>query len=808
MARATITPARRTMTAIIALTTGLTGAASLAQAQTTSTPPAADAPARGGASNGASDGASIPEIIVTAQFRAQRLQDTPIAITATSGAELEAKSVESVTDLTAIAPNVNLSQATGLNGSAIQAYIRGIGQNDSSFALEPGVGIYIDDVYYGTTFGAILELNDLDRVEVLRGPQGTLSGKNSIGGSIKLFSKKPDGNGGGFLEASTGSYGRLDFKGSADFTIADGLYARVSGMSKHTDGYMTLLDYGCLYPDSGITATTGSKSCKTGTEGGIDIHGGRLALRYQPDGSPLEINLVGDYSQNNSEQVATKLIAADNSAVRSYVADDASAGVPFDSRFITGAHSYTSYANYASGGNYDSVFGPYQVEPGSFTTSPENTAKAWGVAGHVDYQLGDHLALTSITAYREAHGKTGIDLDGSPLSLLTQEFTYGHKQFTQELRLSAQLGTLADMTVGGYYYNARDRITGRVLLPTSQLDFIQDDPVTNRSTSAFVHGELHLTDALNLIGGLRYTDDKKTYVFHRSNTDGSVPDGASLVNLLVVGLNDQSSTYTGDRIDWRLGANYRFSPELMVYAQVATGYKGGGTNPRPYVVDQIVTFDPETLVTYEAGFKSDLLDRRLRFNGTFFYNDYKNIQINRYTCSESVLSTCSEPANAGNAHVWGLEGELFAEPLDGLQIDGSFGYLHFQYTSVDASTGVSLAMKAPFNPSWQSSAGVQYKADLGHGIGTLTPRFDWTYQSAFYFNSVNADTNKVAARSLFNLRLTYASHDGDWELSSAITNLFDKFYYTGKADNYSNYGVVTGAVGRPREWFVALRRSF
>jgi iron complex outermembrane receptor protein len=215
--------------------------------------------------------ASAPDIIVTAQFRAQRLQDTPIAITATTGAQLASKNVLSVTDLTAIAPNVNLSAATGLNGSAVQAYIRGIGQSDSSFALEPGVGIYIDDVYYGTTFGAILDLNDLDRVEVLRGPQGTLSGKNSIGGSVKLFSRKPDANGGGFLEATTGRFNRLDFRGSANFTLADGLYARISGLSKHTDGYFTLYDYGCLFPASGIAATTSGGNCKTGTEGGIDV---------------------------------------------------------------------------------------------------------------------------------------------------------------------------------------------------------------------------------------------------------------------------------------------------------------------------------------------------------------------------------------------------------------------------------------------------------------------------------------------------------------------------------------------------------
>ncbi|GFM27559.1 TonB-dependent receptor [Novosphingobium sp. PY1] len=753
---------------------------------------------------------SAPEIIVTAQFRAQRLQDTPIAITATTGSQLAAKNVDSVTDLTAIAPNVNLSEATGLNGSAVQAYIRGIGQSDSSFALEPGVGIYIDDVYYGTTFGAILDLNDLDRVEVLRGPQGTLSGKNSIGGSVKLFSRKPDEDTDGFVEATTGSFGRIDLRGSAGFVIADGFYARVSGVSKHTDGYFDLLDYGCVFPDSGIASTGSGGDCKVGTEGGVDVKGTRLALRYAPVGSSLEVNVVADYAHNTSDQVATKLLYADNPNTRSYVAGDPTGGIPLDDRFLTGRHAYSSYANYAAGGNYTTVFGTnYQVEPGSFNSSPDSSAKSWGVAGTVDYELTGDLSMKSITAYRKATGRTGIDLDGSPLSILVQEFDYEHRQFTQELRISGRIGTLVDFTTGAYYYDAHDRFSGRVLIPNAFFNFVQDDPVTNRSISGFLHTELHLSSNLNLIGGLRYTDDRKTYGFSRRNVDGSLPTGEFLTdNFLIVGLDGQSGTFKGDRLDYRLGVNYRFSPSVMAYAQVATGYKGGGINPRPYTPDQIVSFKPETLTTYEAGFKSDLFENRIRLNGTVFYNDYRDIQINRYLCPESASTTCSQPANAGDAKTWGIEAEFFAEPVYGLTIDASTGYLHFKYTRVDATTLVEKDFKAPFNPSWQASAGIQYAANLGENWGTITPRFDWNYQSSFYFGSINNEYNRVAARNLFNLRVTYDSPDKSWQLSAGATNLFDKFYYTGASENVANYGVSSGTVGRPREWFVSLRRNF
>ncbi|WP_287459000.1 TonB-dependent receptor [Sphingomonas sp.] len=757
---------------------------------------------------------AVNDIVVTAQFRAQRLQDTPIAITATTGAALEARSLTSVTDLTATAPNVNLSSASGLNGSAVNAYIRGIGQNDSSFALEPGVGIYIDDVYYGTTFGAILDLNDLDRVEVLRGPQGTLAGKNSIGGSVKLFSKKPDADGGGFVEATLGRFNRVDFRGSADFTIADGLYARLSGVSKHTDGFMTLLDFGCVNPGQGIPAQR-SGNCRTGSEGGIDVKGVRGALRYAPDGSRLELNLSGDFSQNDSEQVATKLLYANNPNVRSYVAGDPFAGVPLDSRFLTGARSYTSYATYDTGGNYTTPFCapgggcvPYQVAPGGFRSSPKSTARSWGVSGTIDYALSDTLSLKSITAYRAASGTAGIDLDGSPLAVLLQQFDYRHRQFTQELRLSGKIGAIADFTLGGFLYDARDWLGGRSQIPNVQFDFLPDDPVTNNSKSLFAHVELHPFANFNIVAGLRYTHDRKTYLFHRRNPDGTLPSGIPFTtNWLLVGLDGRIGTFEGDRVDYRIGANYRFSDTLMAYAQVSTGYKGGGVNPRPYVPDQIVAFAPETLTAYEAGFKSDLFGRRLRANGAIFYNDYKDIQINRYVCPESASRTCSEPANAGDAHVWGVEGELSAQPVDGLTLDGGFGYLHFKYTRVDPTTLVTLADKAPFNPAWQANAGIQYRAELGD-IGSVTPRLDWNYQSSFFFNSTNNAGNEVPGRSLFNLRVTYASPDDGWQISAAVTNLFDKFYFVGKSENIANYGVNSGILGRPREWSVTVRRRF
>lgn len=754
----------------------------------------------------------LKEIVVTAQFREQNLQETPIAITAIDAGTLEARGQQSVADLGNYAPNVSLSQASSIQGNAVAAFIRGIGQSDASFALEPGVGIYIDDIYYGTTFGAVMDLNDLQRVEVLRGPQGTLSGKNSVGGSVKLYTREPDGTGGGFVEATYGRYNRVDLRGSAEFTIADGLYARISGVSKTSDGYFKRYDYGCVNPESGLTTTgSGGSDCQIGTEGGQDMQSVRLALRYAPTGSALKVNVNADYSTDNSEVVPTKLIYADNSKIRSYVAGDAAAGVPFDSRFITGPKSYSSYATFTNGGNYTTNFGTLTQElPGTFVADPHNKIESRGVSGKADLELADNLSLTSITGYRVADGTSGIDYDGSPLTLLLSEFGYRHEQFTQELRLSAQLGDgLIDTTVGGFYYDATDTLTGRQYIPTLLFDFTNNDIVDNRSVSGFGHMEVHLTDRLNLVAGLRYTDDKKTYHFNRYNADGSEISGIPLTtNFLLGGISGSSGEYKGSRWDYRIGANYNVTDDLMVYGQVATGYKGGGINPRPSALDQIVSFGPEKLTTFEAGFKSEFLNRRATVNGAVFLNNYSDMQLVQYQCPNSVVLSCSTPANAGDARIFGFELESFFEPVDGLRIDSSVGYLDFDYKSIkDPATLVTKDMIAPFISKWQLSAGIQYIGEFANG-DTLTPRLDWSYRSSFFYNSINNAFNKIDGYSLFNARLTYERANSDWKLSAGVTNLFNKFYYAGLAENVGAYGVVTGNPGRPREWSVTVRRSF
>ena len=293
--------------------------------------PAADQPAQP-ADNQANQ-AGGPDIVVTAQFREQRLQDTPLSITAVPAALLEQRGQHSLAEVTNQAPNVQLRQAGSSFGDSLTAFIRGVGQADFDPALEPGVGMYIDDVYYSALTGANFELLDLERVEVLRGPQGTLQGRNSEGGTIRLISRRPDANTDAFIEAGYGSRNLLSFRGGANFTIADGLYARISGTARQQTGYVDRIDYGCAHPGGGIAALSGADNCVIDHHGGIGHTAVRGQLRYHP-GPDLDIMLSADYTHIDQTNTAAVLTFANLNNVNTNPAP----GIPFDSRFICGRY--------------------------------------------------------------------------------------------------------------------------------------------------------------------------------------------------------------------------------------------------------------------------------------------------------------------------------------------------------------------------------------------------------------------------------------------------------------------------------------
>lgn len=779
----------------------------------------AGAPAFAQAAQSASDAAADDsEIVVTAQFRSQKLQDVPIAITAVDAATLEARSQTNLADVVKQAPSVVLLPATAAFGPSISASIRGLGQGDFNPALEPGVGLYIDDVYYPRLTGANFDLLDVERVEVLRGPQGTLTGRNSEGGAIKFISRQATGDGTGYVSATYGSRNRVNLRAGADFKIAESLFARVSGAFSDQGGYVKRIDFGCANPTGGIPrATQTDASCVRGDLGDVGYSAVRGIIRYAP-GDTIDLTISGDYVRDQRNQGAEVLLFGGNASPAVQLPGTA---IPFDNRFVCG--QYCNYAVY--GQPADSFRGPVATGfPLAATAGSEKVKyEGWGISGNLKINLSDTININSITAYREWDTSFSVDSDLSPLSVGFGLNALSHFFVSQELRLNAELSDKIQLTVGGYYSDERTTYFTYqdIRYAPIPLQFIGNDPVNTDSKAVYGTVIIKPTDAMTITLGGRYTDEHKDYTFFRLGPDFRTP------NVFLGALNNVRADYDGSRFDYRASLDYRFSPAVLGYATISTGFKGGGVGPRPFNPAQARPFNPEKVTTYELGLKTDLFDRHLRLNMAAFYNDFKDAQLTLLSCPQfGGPGPCALPQNAGDASMKGFEAEILATPVEGFTIDGSLSYLDFKFKCVNpavvgqasgacSSAASVVGLLADPSDGFRWAFGMQYEADLG-GSGSLTPRIDVSHQYALTGNALTPPANSPSARlgqvpgyTLANARLTWRNEDKDLDISLEVTNLFDKYYFINKFDlTGAGAGAISGQPGRPREWAVSVKKKF
>jgi iron complex outermembrane receptor protein len=805
------------------------------------------------------EGLLLEEIVVTAEFREKAIQDTPIAISAVNSEMMEVRNQVSLDQITMQVPGVSLRPNNAGMGSSLVAFIRGIGQTDFNPSVEPGVAIYVDDVYYSTITGNILDLLDLDRVEILRGPQGTLAGRNALGGAIKLFTRKADGQDDGSVSLTYGAFNRLDVKAAAGFTIIpDRLFARIAGVSRSRDGYVTRLDYACAnnmpppYTPGGFptySPARGGLGCVLGKEGGQSVTAGRLSLRWVPS-DKFEVNFSTNIVRDNSEAQPTVLIdAADNShssifngapgittvshsLVPIYFdnngngAYDVGIDIPYDRRFVT-AGTYYNYSTYINDGRStpdpmfqggtpgadNNVYKPDVLPPINHLQSEDYNLS-------VNWQLSDKTSLFAVGSYRKYLNEFSDDGDNSPLAIEQLLQRMDHEQTTLEVRLNTSLWDgFADITIGGFYLDKETNEDARVDLNYAAFDFLHGpDIVPAKSKALYGQFAFNLTERLDFTLGLRYSKDEKSYTFHRHNPDGTMvgaPAGAFFfsgnpANSGVFGLDGISIGYSSNHFDYRGALSYDITDNIMVYGQIATGYKAGGNNARPFYPTQLHATEPEELTNYEVGVKSTLFER-LRLNADVFYNDYTDMQLMVSVCKWAPAgqqTPCASVANVGDAKVKGLELEALWYPTKEITIDFSFAYINFKYKTVDPLTGVSPNSKAPFTPKIKWSIGAQYKFNLGQGNGNLTPRIDMAWQDDIFTSALNSTAVFVPAYSVINGRLTWQSADGKWQASLEGTNLGDKYYYLTVFDLMEGAGVVNGQPSRPREWAFTIKRSW
>ena len=834
------------------------------------------------------------EIIkVTAQYIAQDIQKTPLAIDAITTQDLDNRGIQDLSQLSTQIPSLNLTKEPNAFGSGVRTYIRGIGQYDTAFASEPGVGMYIDDVYYGTLFGTVFDLLDLQRIEVLKGPQGVLGGKNNIGGAIRMVSMKPGEDNSGYATVGYGSYDEIYAKGAMNLTvIPDHLFLRVSAMSKVQTGYVNIIDYACKFGNG--TGPTGAGSlpvvtqhpdCKIGTQGGTNVQGARFAARLVVFPG-LEDTFSADVIRDNSEQAPDVLYAVDAQNVANNASTDPvyfnrgngvqtltraqfyglnsdgvvnstsgipawnaavnvpKYGIPWDQRFIpTGSRIFnTTYATNTS------------QEGLRYTDGGK--VHAWGLSNLIDWDVSDRIHFKSITGYRYYESSSGNDSDVSPLSYQLTTSYPTNREFQQEGRLTGALfDDKLEWTAGLFYYNRTNHQHGPVTLDANYatgatfLVFEQNDKYATENKSAYVHLIYHLTDDLELFGGWRYTKETKTYYFDHSGVVPGYPlggffratiDPALDCNIFAGHLCDHSispaltpHTSRTNRPDWRAGVDYSFNSEVMAYFQFSTGYRTGGTNSRPFAPDQLDSYGPETLTSYEVGLKSDWFDNRLRVNAAFYYAQYGNTitPLSQTDFSLGFPLPYVHYVNLGSSTDKGFEIEATLIPVEGFVIDSNVSWTHLRSGSLPGAPagyvdGCSAAgFAAGLCPQVTAGAvrvgtspilfpettfhiGAQYTFDM-NDAGKFTPRLDYNWQDVVYQDANNNPNTALPARGLLDARLTWDAPVGGWSAALEVQNLADKRYFL---DLFNlaifGQGSIEGQPGMPRTWLFTVRKNF
>ena len=793
----------------------------------------------------AEDSGGLQEVIVTAQYREENLQQTPIAITAITAQDLQQRGFTTASEVAYTVPNASFRPAQAAFGNTMTAFIRGIGQNDFLPEFEPGVGVYFDDVLFPVTMGSAVDLMDLERVEVLRGPQGTLFGRGAIGGAVRYISKEPKGDNTGNIALTYGRFNRLDLRASYDFGITDTLFARVTGVSKSSEGYQDVYDFACINPSQAgrlpVRAPNRGADCKLGTQGGTDVAGARATIRWVPS-DDFSLSITGDFANDNSEVRPDTLVALTPTLPGAFqVWSDhylfPKYGVRLDQRFVP-SNRYVSYATYddpASGLKFD----------------PKTALKQSGVSAKSDWKINDAVRSEVIVSYRKFDGQFATDADQSPVNEQTVDGRQSFQSRTAEARFSGRLFDKMDWTVGAFYLNARFHSDQTVSIPAlifagayagalavpgttvaqaeAQAAAVIDGPARflvnghnitdSENKSAFAHVVYDLTDKLSVTGGVRESKDIKNEHFD---------------NTIVQAALDTDENH----FDWKAGVDYKFTDTLLGYVSAATGYRPQSFNPRPFQRTQFVKVDGEEAKSYELGVKADLLERKLRVNGAVFYVDYgkRIVGVPGTECTlanptgtdppiyktvpagtpGSVTDTIGNVCLSSNitsrtfyqnfpGKIKGAELEVTFRPIDPLTINASYGYTDFTADDLNAPNVVNdLPAYVPKN-NWSFAAFYQFGLSSG---ATITPRID-VYGQSEICTSITTKASCSDGYELANARLEWSSPDRAWTSSVGVQNLANKQYYLNKFD-LSGFGQPTteGQPGAPREWYVSVSRNF
>lgn len=741
------------------------------------------------------NGFTLEEVIVTARRVDENLQDVPVSVTIATAADLERQGITKTTDLTDIVPNLQFATYGTLTGnnSAAQVFIRGIGQTDATAGVDPGVGIYVDDVYMGRSVGGAMDFRDIASTQVLRGPQGTLFGRNTIGGAVLVTTNKPGA--GNTLRVGIGEDSLFEGFGAFDLVNTDTLGIRAALGTRSRDGYVTRVFDNKDFGDDGMFT-------------------GQLTVAFTP-AENLEVTLRGDYTKEDENGSPFVFLEINETSAFPMIAS-AFAGCP-GSSFPPPvpvpnvddprcANDFQALGDFTNGG----------------TSAAFSTLENIGLSMTIDWDVSDTLSLVSITSARQLDWTGARDADNTPLLILSTNGDSENEQFSQEIRAHFTFDRL-DGVLGAYYFeeDTFDKFRAELGTPGTSYD-TNEVNLDSAAFALFTEWSFQFSDALSVSAGLRYTSEEKDLSGLWANVAGvTTPQppfptalcpnvGVPTAGCLFVGLGTHSTDFSSTT--GSLNASYRMSDALMVYGAYSQGFKSGGFNRRYNSLLQAdgspLSYDEETADSFELGFKSDPSDT-VRLNGAVFSNKYEDIQLSYRVGPAPLLF------NAGEATINGAELELFYVPSDRLIIDASVGILDAELDVVSTvpdlgpqtpTATTQAGDKLPRAPDSEFHLGASYIFNIGSSF-QLTPRLDLTRRDSIFFDAANGIGE--GSTTLVNGSLTLANADAEWRLTLRGENLTDqKYLLAGTTSASTATGYTEGIFARPRNFSLVLTKDF
>ena len=643
------------------------------------------------AAEDADGGLVLEEIVVTAQKREQNLQETPISLAAFDRDALEMQSIEDISDVSMHTPNLQIAPSPGGNTGATVA-IRGATTVNPAVTWEPAVGIYFDGVFVAKNVGGLFDVAELERIEVLRGPQGALYGKNTTGGAINLITRKPSGELGGFVKGGAGNYGSYEFGASVDLPkIADLVSLNIAYSKREHDGFYTNL----------AAALPGANPLLRDEFNAFDAEALRVAALFEFSES-FSAYYTFDWSQRDN--------------------------TPAFGQFELGELSPT----------YE-ILGPGELkrlDEGALDGTLFDTSKSQGHALHLTWDINDNMTLKSITGYREMQFHDMNDYDGFPITGFHAERDVDHSQTSQEFQLVGNMESL-NYVLGLFYFNEKaDAI--------NPYDFGFGIPVRNfygvesNSYAAFGQVDWAIDDRWTFTVGARYTkEDKDAYIRH--------PDGY----YIYADTFEFEGSDTWNNFSPSATISYKLDEDVNFYAKVARGWKAGGFNGEAAsAAVAMVPYDEETLTSYEIGMKARWMDGRVQTNIAGFYNKVNDLQLSNF------LGAYSQIENAGEASVKGIEFEGIFLVTESLTAFLNYGYMKGDYQDFSVG-GVQHkdTAKFPYTPKNKISIGLEHSVDLGFGELRSRVDYSWTDEQYFFHEEASALLTKAESYDLLNARI-------------------------------------------------------